>query len=373
MGGPPQVAVRMASAQVMKGASVTILSSPDGDAANPVRELLTSAHGAGALKRVTCNPPSLLRQITGAGLEPSLDRCIADADIVHIHGVWEPLLYAAGLTARRYATPYVITPHGMLDPWSLSQKRTKKRIALACGYRRFLNRAAFMHGLNSIEIELMAPLGLTCPARIVPNGVFLEEIEPLPAEGEFRSTHPELGDDPYVLFLSRLHYKKGLDYLASTFCELGRRVPNIRLVVAGPDGGAQAAFEEKIRAGGVADRVHVIGPIYGRDKFAAIVDASCFCLPSRQEGFSIAITEALACGCPCIVSEACHFPELAEAKAGVELPLDAARFAEAIEQLLADPRRRASMSAAGRALVSERYTWGAIGSRMLEHYVEVTG
>ena len=372
MGGPPQVAVRLASAQAMSGASVTLVSGPDGNAAEAVHQMLTSAHGASTLNRLVCSHPGIRAQLTGIGIDSKFEDCIAQADVVHIHGVWEPLLYVTGLLARRYSTPYVITPHGMLDPWSLSQKRAKKRIALAVGYRRFLDRAAFMHGLNTIEIELMAPLGLTCANRIVPNGVFLEEIEPLPSEGEFRRAYPALGDAPFVLFLSRLHYKKGLDYLASAFCLLGSRLPDIRLVVAGPDGGAQTAFEEQIRAGGMSDRVHVIGPVYGRDKFAAIVDASCFCLPSRQEGFSIAITEALACGCPCVVSEACHFPELAQAGAGIELPLDATSFAEAIEQLVTDPARRTAMGAAGSALVRERYTWGAIGSRMLELYSEVS-
>ena len=100
----------------------------------------------------------------------------------------------------------------------------------------------------------------------------------------------DLGGRRYVVFIARLHYKKGLDYLADAFAIVAPQSPDLDLVVAGPDEGAKSDFEDRIRRAGVGKRVHLVGPLYGPDKFAALVDCTCFCLPSRQEGFSVAVT-----------------------------------------------------------------------------------
>jgi glycosyltransferase involved in cell wall biosynthesis len=259
----------------------------------------------------------------------------------------------------------------MLDPWSLSQKRWKKQTALVLGYRTLLRRAAFLHVLNRDEEKLLRPLRLGVPTAILPNGVFLDELEPLPSRGTFRARHPELGSAPYVLFLSRMHYKKGLDVLAHAFERLAAVNADVRLVVAGPDQGAGPAFVQAIARAGLQHRVHLIGPLYGEAKLAAFVDAACFCLPSRQEGFSVAITEALACGVPVVITQACHFPEVAEVGAGSIVELDPAAIADALSLILQVPARAAAMGAAGAALVRERYTWPRIAEATLLAYQSV--
>jgi glycosyltransferase involved in cell wall biosynthesis len=114
--------------------------------------------------------------------------------------------------------------------------------------------------------------------------------------------------------------------------------------------------------------VHIVGPLYGRDKIAALVDAACFCLPSRQEGFSLAVTEALACGVPPVISQACHFPEVAEVGAGEVVPLEAGAVAAALARVLSDPQRHDRMAAAGRELVASRYTWSRVAAQTVEAY-----
>jgi glycosyltransferase involved in cell wall biosynthesis len=172
--------------------------------------------------------------------------------------------------------------------------------------------------------------------------------------------------DGVILSLSRLHYKKGLDYLCDAFALVTHR--QAHLVVAGPDGGERGEFERRVAGAGLADRVHIVGPLYGRDKSAAMVDADCFCLPSRQEGFSMAILESLAGGLPAIISDACHFPEVAEAGAGFITPLKPSQIAAAIDTLLGDSPLRASMAAAAVALVRARYTWQAIAPQTISAY-----
>jgi glycosyltransferase involved in cell wall biosynthesis len=215
---------------------------------------------------------------------------------------------------------------------------------------------------------LLKPLGIKAPAAVIPNGIEPNEIYPLPPAGTFRATLPSLGDHPYILFLSRLHYKKGLDYLAEAFKIVAPQLPDVHLVVAGPDGGAQAEFEAVIREAGLTDRVHLTGPIYGERKLAAYVDATVFCLPSRQEGFSIAITEAMACGTPVVISQQCHFPEVAEAGAGIVVDLAAAAVATALITLLQDTGCLERASIAGRLLVDERFVWSKVAILTGIHY-----
>ena len=111
--------------------------------------------------------------------------------------------------------------------------------------------------------------------------------------------------------MSRLHHGKGLDLLADAFASVNAAKPDVQLVVAGPDRGAQGPFLERIHRLGLASRVHVVGPLYDDAKKSALRDCSAYCLPSRQEAFSIAILEAMAAGAPCVISRACNFPEAA--------------------------------------------------------------
>jgi glycosyltransferase involved in cell wall biosynthesis len=266
--------------------------------------------------------------------------------------------------------PFVLTPHGMLDPWALTQKKWKKRIALVLGYRWMLNQATFLHFLNTDERDLVKNLHFTSPTRVLPNGIFLQELDPLPPRGTFRAAHPQFGSGKIIFFLSRLHFKKGLDYLADAFAIVAKEFPDVRLVVAGPDDGVKSSFEAQIANLGVADRVHLIGPIYAAEKIAALRDCDCFCLPSRQEGFSLAVTEAMACEAPVVISTGCHFPEVAEAGAGFITELNASAVADGIARVLRDPAAAREMGARGRNLVVTRFTWPQVAGKMIDYYKE---
>src|SRR5439155_5862750 len=131
-----------------------------------------------------------------------------------------------------------------------------------------LDRASAIRALNRDEAELIRPLKLTTPVRVIPNGVDLAEVNPAPAEA-LHHVLPGIAGKPYILFLSRLHYKKGLDYLADAFGRVAAKFPDLQLVVAGVDGGGRAAFEERVAGLGRTGRVHLPGPLYGPVKWAA--------------------------------------------------------------------------------------------------------
>jgi glycosyltransferase involved in cell wall biosynthesis len=228
-----------------------------------------------------------------------------------------------------------------------------------------LNHAATLHMLNADEQTLLAPLGLRPRMEVIPNGIFLDEIDGASSPSSTSSST----DKPFVLFLSRVHYKKGLDYLADSFAELHAKSPDWQLVVAGPDGGERVAFEQRVAGLKLNGSVRVIGPVYGGEKFALLRSAACFCLPSRQEGFSVAVLEAMACRVPVVLSENCHFPEVAQAGAGHVVPLETKAVAAALlDVAAAAPEQRRRMGDAGRRLVEERFTWEKVAARSVEVY-----
>ncbi|WP_102109796.1 glycosyltransferase [Oceaniglobus roseus] len=367
-GGPQCAIIHHAAAQSRLGAGVGIASYLDPAARARVAQEVALSRERSQVVIHTLPRERLLGRPLALSAAASLPALVERADWVHLHGIWEPVLIQAARIARARHVPYCITPHGMLDPWSLSQKWLKKRIALRATHRQMIAGARFLHTLNRDEEALIAPLGLNLPTVTVANGVNLGEIGAGAVRGRFRASLPALGDRPFVLFLSRLHRKKGLDVLAAAFARLARRRPGVDLVVIGPDGGAEHDFRARIAAAGLGRRVHLLGPVFGARKFQAMADCACFCLPSRQEGFSIAITEALACGAPVLISEGCHFPEVAAAGAGRVLPLSPEAFAAAMEAVLDDPAGAAALGAAGRQLVEQRYTWAITAAQMLEAY-----
>jgi glycosyltransferase involved in cell wall biosynthesis len=352
-GGPPIVVVRLASEMARQGHEVLVISDSQPDAADRIQSMIGSLPGAENVRYESAT--NLISQIS-------------NSQILHLHGIWDPILKSTAAAAFGQGIPYIVAPHGMLDPWSLAQKKWKKKIAMLLGYRAMLNRSALLHLLNRDEKELIAPLGLRCPMQVIPNGIAPEEFENLPAIGSFYAAHPELTGAPYILFLGRLHFKKGLDILADAFAILSKSNPTVHLVVAGPDDGALADFQSRIAAGNLNSRVHVIGPIFGNDKLAALADAACFALPSRQEGFSIAILEAMAAGKPVVISTSCHFPEVAEERAGEVTELTATDFAGGLSRVLANPT---PYGQAGQTMVYSRFTWPKVVEQLLKNYGSV--
>jgi glycosyltransferase involved in cell wall biosynthesis len=367
-GGPQSACVRLAAAQSALGHNVHIVSYGGIEVQN---RAFTSAQDVPFLALIhwhLLDDPDRMEQLLCVEGSRQLRQVLKGASFVHIHGVWEPILRNAAKTARLNRIPYCVQPHGMLDAWSMKQKQLKKRIALLLGYRKMLDQANFLVTLNNDESRLLEPLRLKAPTLTIPNGIFLEEYTDLPGTGFFRERLSLACKKRVILFLSRLHTKKGLDILADAFKLVAGSHPDVDLVVAGPDGGARESFVAQIDRLRIADRVHLIGPIYGVDKLRALVDASCFCLPSRQEGFSVAIIEALACGLPAVISDACHFPEVETANAGVVVPLDTADVASALASVLDNPAMALTMGQNGQRLVRENYTWPRIAELTIHGY-----
>jgi glycosyltransferase involved in cell wall biosynthesis len=375
LGGPQAVALRLAAAQTGNGDATAILTHrADSAVAARIAVSMRSIPGMSQVPVIEVDRPSnLFGRVMSTAVKGWINEHGRDWDVIHIHNIWDPPVRAGAAAARTAGIPYVIVPHASLDPWGMRQsfaKAAKKRLALALQMRSLIDSATFLHALNDEEVRGISLMGFRSPQEVVANGIFASEFEGLPIRGSFRAAFPKVGDRPFVLFLSRLHFKKGLDYLVESFARAAARVGDLQLVVAGPDAGGLAAMERDVQARGLGERVHVTGPLYGESKLAALVDAEMFCLPSRMEGFSIAILEALACGCPVVISRQCNFPEVAANEAGIVTELDPAEISDRIASLAEDPGLRARLAANGRRMVHEQFTWPVIAKKMRDAYLQ---
>jgi glycosyltransferase involved in cell wall biosynthesis len=299
---------------------------------------------------------SLTEQFFGRHARATAMEIVPGMDAVHLHGVWESQLIQTASVARRFHKPYLILLNGMLFPWAMKRGAWKKRITLAVGGMKML-REGILHFGSRDEQQACLALGFTRPGVIVPNGTSPEDYADMPPPGTLRTLHPRLREDPFVLFLGRLHEQKGINLLLGAFQIVAKKHPTVRLVIAGPDFGRSAEIQSRTVAAGIQERLLMIGPVFGRQKLAALADATCFCLPSRHEGFSLAVLESLAVGTPVIISPECHFPEVAESGAGLIAPLHAEAIANAIERMIGDDGLRATASVAAKQLIASRYTW----------------
>jgi len=375
-GGPPSVLWRLSSAQAALGHNVTVIGPRDPARDAVIDESKKSVIGIDRIRvERTVAPRGLRETLADRAVSEAVDRVareIGGFDVAHLHGVWDVPLVRTAAWCRKRGVPYVIRPAGMLDIWSLERSRWKKKIAMALVHGRMLRSAGAIHALNAHERDTIGLLGLGAPIEVIPNGVFLEEIDVPSDVGAFRASVPGLGEHPYAMFLSRLHFKKGLDILADAWALVARKFPDHRLVVAGPkEDDAIEDFRRRIRAAGVESTVIEAGAVYGGMKSAAFRGCACFVLPSRQEGFSVAITEALALGVPAVVSRECHFPEVSEVGAGIETSLDPADVARGVGRVLGDDAFRAGASEAGAKLIRDRFLWPRIAEKTIALYERI--
>lgn len=367
-GGPPTVVLRLSAALAREGADVTIYSTERPGRENDIERTLHGIPGIETVHRYSDIRRSRIDRLLGGTARTFLRDQARSFDLVQVHGLWQPPLRAILHEAIAQRLPFVVTPHGMLARWALAQKAWRKRIALALSWRALLTRAALVQALTPAEARDFRTLRIAAPVETIPNGCFLEEMGELPQQGSFHSMHPELGGQPFILFLARLHYVKRADLLVRAFAGVAEQVANVRLVVAGPDCGTKKLVEETVTRLGLTGRVHLPGPLYGREKFAAMADALCFCQTSVYETFSMSILEAMACGLPTVVTRGCNFDEVQTSGAGLVAADDEHSVATAMLALCKDSDLRAQAAHKARALVTEKYTWPVVARQLLARF-----
>lgn len=303
------------------------------------------------------------------GLAVAAREEVARFDAVHLHSVFLWPTTAAARAAEQAGVPYLLSPRGMLVPELIrSRGRWRKLAWMALAERRTLERAAALHATSALEAADAARLGFCLPpAVVVPNG-----IDPEPWDGDLAALSPAvrvlIEGPPFLLFLGRLSWKKGLDRLIPALAA----VPGAVLAIAGNDEeGIRPGLERLAHVSGVADRVRFPGPVHGADKAALLHRAAALVLPSRSENFGNVVLESWAAGRPVAVTpEVGLAATVRETGAGIVVDAD---LGTSLRGFLDDPARLDAMGRRGAAAVRERFGWEPVAREMEKAYERVAG
>jgi glycosyltransferase involved in cell wall biosynthesis len=310
--------------------------------------------------------PAFRRLWWSPDLDETLRVSVGDFDLVHIHAVFLLPLRAAARHAMRAGVPYIMTPRGMLVRDLINRKnRWIKRLWIELVERKSLAYASGLHVTAELEADELQAMGLAVPATAcIPNGVeFPAAPAPLSA-GPFASLPPG-----YALFLSRISWKKGLDRLITAW----QWVPDLPLVIVGNDDeNYQPKLEQLARSLGLAERVKFLGPASDAHKWALYANAEVFILPSHSENFGNVVAEAMAMGCPVIISAQVGIASLVQAGGcGVVCDCEPRELAAVVRAQLSDPQRRRAMGARGKQLVLRKLGWNAVAAQAEQFYCRI--
>jgi len=302
------------------------------------------------------------------------------------------LLYRAGLWKRpsRYALEWcrqnkrleIIAPHGMLDPWAVKNSAWKKRLALAFYEREHLENAACIRALCEAEAYAIRAFGLKNPIAIIPNGIdlpILSNAENLKTETLKEENPPWKGliepGQKVLLYLGRIHPKKGLVNLLKAWAAANRKSTGWVLAIAGWDQDGHEKELQRLSADcGILDSVIFLGPKFGDDKATCYRNCDAFILPSFSEGLPMVILEAWAYGKPVLMTPECNLPEGFAANAAIRIEPGVEGIARGLQELFhaSQPALRA-LGDNGRALVAGKFSWPEIAVEMKSVYEWVLG
>lgn len=272
-------------------------------------------------------------------------------DAVNIHGLW---LYPSLWNSRRIGRiPYMVTPHGMLDPWAIRHSYWKKRLALILYESKHLHEAVCLRATSKMELNYFREFGLKQPIALIPNGA--------PLVASRKEVNAEGGARHRLLFLSRIHPKKGLPYLLRAWALLESTFPEWDLVIAGIN---EKGHEEemKLLASGLGlKRVFWRGPVFGEEKSNLYHSSNLFILPTHSENFGNVVSEALAHGVPVITTRNAPWEELKTYGCGWWINLDIHSIVETLTtaMTMSDQDLR-MMGERGRSWVGKAFNWNHI-------------
>jgi glycosyltransferase involved in cell wall biosynthesis len=290
---------------------------------------------------------------------------VRDSDVAHGHGLYVGPNLIFGREARRQRKALVYHVHGMFEPYILRRSRWKKRLVHGLFEDRNIRDVRFWRALTATEADQIAATGARQPIVVIPNGLDVADfIRPAAPDQPIRTPLVERLTKRCrrLLFLGRIHPKKGLTLLLPAWARLCPKAMDWELVIAGPDEGGHL---EEVRAGaralGIEDRVVFTGLMQGQDKVRLLHSADVFVLPSFSEGFPMSVLEALACEVPVVVTRESNVGDLMADGAGWECGASVDSIAESLgHALFASESERTERGARGRRAVEARYGWPSV-------------
>lgn len=351
IGGPSYTVPRLAEVTARDHAVVVHTLEPHPEP--PTRYEVKAYAPAGPLRRFGGSP----------SMRASLKAAAQSADVIHSHGLWLRTDLYAARAGRKTGTPTVLTPRGMLDPWAMQHHWGRKRIVWHTGQRAALRRAACIHVTAPQERRFVRDLGFTNPVAEIPNGV---DIPPEPDKVESRRRT--------LLYLSRVHPKKGVLNLVDSWRIVQDAFPDWDLVVAGPDDGGHLAEVTRRVCDRGAARVRVLGEVSEDDKERLYRQAELYVLPTFNENWGVTVADALAFGVPAVVGLGAPWGGLRDHRCGWWTDNGVAPLAATLTEALAlPPHALREMGLRGRRWVDREFGWDRVGEQMGEVYNWVAG
>ncbi len=370
-GGTAEIVPKICSVQQKAGIRVTLACRDIGS----LSDTAVQAQKDGVTLRLFNGMSSWLNKISFSwDMMRNLGELVRDSDIVHLHGGWLFAVWWGAHCARKYGKPYIIMPHGSLEPERLKISKWKKRIVGWLFDRRVYRNASAVWVTAESEGEGVRQYGVTCPIHVVPLGL---DVEPYERSVPNPSLLSRLGVSPgkkIVLYLSRITKIKGLDLLAQAWSRVAKDFADWQLVVAGPDDyhGYRAVAEDLFNRLCPPDSYRFTGPVYGADKYSLLKSASVFVLPTRNENFSIAVQEALASRVPVVCTKGAPWKILEECRAGWWVDVSVEGITQGlISGMSQSPETLLEMGDAGVKLIVERFSWEAIVIQMKHAYERI--
>lgn len=284
-------------------------------------------------------------------------------DLAHLHGIWGP---AARAATKVDSTPIVLSPHGMLDPWARKRSGLKKFVSRSIWEERLFSRAAAFHALNAAEAEAIREIGYLGRVETIPNGIDLPDL----SSDQVNPPQKVGGDRQTLLFLGRLHPKKGLAELVAAW---GRVPHDVRArwhlkIVGWDEMGMREDLLKQAQSIGISGDVSFSGPVYGEAKDEVFRQADAFILPSYSEGLPMAVLEAWSYALPVFMTKGCNMPEGFSANAAVEISTEPTSITDVLEKELPRPKKLCSIGQNGRELVERDFSWDTVAKAMLGLY-----
>jgi glycosyltransferase involved in cell wall biosynthesis len=286
-----------------------------------------------------------------------------DFDIIHNHSLWMmPNIYPAW-AIRGSKARLITAPRGTLTPWALKRSRYAKSL-LWHWQKEALEKADCLHATAESEYVDIRNKGLTAPVLILPNGIDIPTLEQRPTDNGLRK----------LLFLGRIHPKKGIDLLLRSWKMLAPRFPDWELLVAGPDNGGYMKTMIGLKNELELSRVSFLGPVFGQEKTKIYQSSDLFVLPTHSENFGLTVAEALANNVPAIVTKGAPWEGLNLNGCGWWIEHNESKLYDILFQAMTMTRHELQkMGDRGRNWMANEYSWEEIGRKLSETYKWLLG
>ena len=284
-------------------------------------------------------------------------------DLLQGESMWIPLSHNILSIAKQKHIPYIFVPRGSLEPWSLKQKWFKKKIAMMFYQKKDIQDAACILATACMERDNLRKLGFSNPIAVIPNGIDISEY-PCRTEEDKKNVKKQ------ILFLSRIHPKKGIELLVKAWKEIHTDYPDWNVVVAG-NGDEKYIYQLKslITKNGLSNSMKIVPPLFGVDKYNLYKQSSLFILPTYSENFGMVIAEALACGVPAITTKNAPWKILNDEKIGWWIDLNIDDIKKSLEYAISlDTDVLFAMGQKGSKVVYDNYYYVNIAKRVYDLY-----